>query len=112
MHFDFVYQTPILTNWSYRAVHDQIMHTEHVRVAQLLYVLRALKVPERHIKSIKADAVILQNCSVKHRACIQGTAERTFEELPHLRTWTAGQAVPKDGRASRRQRKSLALFGW
>jgi 23S rRNA maturation mini-RNase III len=36
--FDFVYQTPLFTIWSYRAVHDQIMHTEHVRVAQLLYV--------------------------------------------------------------------------
>ena len=33
---DHVFETKVLTNWSYRALHDQIMHTEYTRIEQLL----------------------------------------------------------------------------
>ena len=42
---DRVFGAKLLSNWSFRPVHDQVMATEAARVAQLLYILRALKVP-------------------------------------------------------------------
>ena len=82
---DYVYARQRITNWSYRPIHDQIMQTEHVRIAQLLYMLRALKVPERCVKCIKTDALVLQNVAAKTQASVAGIAERTFEDLPQLR---------------------------
>ena len=82
---DHVYQTKVLTNWSWRPVHDQIMQTEHTRVAQLLYVLKALKVPPRCVKAVKTDALILQEFAAKHKKHLQAIANTTFEDLPHLR---------------------------
>ena len=54
--------------------------------AQLLYMLRSLKVPERCVKCIKTDALVLQNVATKTQASLAGIAERTFEDLPRLRS--------------------------
>ena len=43
---DFIFRTDLLTNTSLRPLHDQIMHTEYTRVAQLLYVVKSLGVPD------------------------------------------------------------------
>ena len=82
---DHVFETKVLTNWSYRALHDQIMHTEYTRVAQLLYIIRSLKIPPRCIVAVKTDAVVLQGYATKHKKALRQIAERTFEDLPHLR---------------------------
>ena len=82
---DYVYAKQYVTNWSYRPIHDQIMHTEHVRIAQLLYILRSLKIPERCVKFVKTDALILQNVAAKAKSQIKDISAHTFEDLPRLR---------------------------
>ena len=82
---DHVFGTKVLTNWSFRPVHDQIMATEATRVAQLLQIVRALKIPPRCVKAVKTDAAVLHGFAAKHRKSLQALADRTFEDLPHLR---------------------------
>ena len=53
-------------------------------MAQLLYIVRALKIPPRCVKAVKTDAVVLQGFAAKHRKSLQAVADRTFEDLPHL----------------------------
>ena len=48
-------------------------------------MLRSLKVPERYVKCIKTDAVVLQNVAAKTQIGVANIAERTFEDLPRLR---------------------------
>ena len=83
--FDFVYATKALTLHSMRPVHDQVMHTEYVRVAQLLFVIQKLKVPARCVVSVKTDAVILQGFSAHRKKHLMAIANTTFSDLPHLR---------------------------
>ena len=40
--YDFIYSTQVMSNKSMRPIHDHIMATEHVRIAQLLFALHAL----------------------------------------------------------------------
>jgi hypothetical protein len=42
---DYVWQTKLLTNRSYRPIFDQAVYTEHVRVAQALYCITKLGLP-------------------------------------------------------------------
>ena len=82
---DHVFQTKLLTNASMRPIHDQIMHTEATRVAQLVYVVKALGVPPRAITDIKTDAVVLAGFAKKRRRALEAVEEVTFAELPQLR---------------------------
>ena len=56
---DFIYRTTSLTNASMRPIHDQIMHTEATRVAQLLWIIKSLGVPERAVSDVKTDCILL-----------------------------------------------------
>ncbi len=84
---DWVCQTPILTNATLRPIHDQIMHTEHVRVAQILYVVERLGIPPRCVRYLKTDAVILQDFPKpsKTKGNLRAIGNVVFGDLPHLR---------------------------
>ena len=53
--YDFVYRTKVISNCSYRPIHDQIMAMEQVHMARLVQCLKMLKVPCRCIKHVKTD---------------------------------------------------------
>lgn len=83
---DYIFASELLVNTSMRPIHDQIMCTEHTRLAQLLFCLEALKVPPRYLKCIKTDCVVLQGPIKKRKAELESLAELTFEDLSRLRT--------------------------
>jgi Cdc6-like AAA superfamily ATPase len=83
---DYIFASSLLTNTSMRPIHDQIMCTEHTRLAQLLFCLKALKVPPRCLKCIKTDCVVLQGPIKKRKAELESLAELTFGDLPKLRS--------------------------
>ena len=82
---DFIFRTKVLGNSSMRPLHDQIMSTEHTRIAQILWRIKALKVPQRCIKDIKTDCVILQGFPQKRKADLMDLGKLTFKDLPNLR---------------------------
>ena len=57
---DYIFATPLLCNKSTRAIHDQVMCTEHTRLAQLLFCVKQLQVPPRCLKCVKTDCVVLK----------------------------------------------------
>ena len=87
---DFVFRTQTMTNASMRAIHDQIMHTEAVRVAQMIYVAKALGVPEKAISDVKTDCIVMAGVAKKHekeveKICAQvgdlGNLRRKYEKV-------------------------------
>jgi hypothetical protein len=83
--YDFIYSTQVMSNKSMRPVHDHIMATEHVRIAQLLFALHALKIPPRCIKCIKTDCVVVKGFPKKRKAAMMELAKLTYKDLPRLR---------------------------
>jgi hypothetical protein len=83
--FDFIFARKVITNATMRPIHDVIMATEHVRVAQVLFCLSCLKVPKRCIKDIKTDAVIIKGAPKKQKAAIVDLGKLCFQDLPTLR---------------------------
>ena len=83
--YDYVFATQVLSNTSMRPIHDHIMATEHVRIAQLLFNLEALKVPQRCIKCIKTDCVVVKGFPRKRKAAMMDLAKITFGDLHKLR---------------------------
>ena len=75
----------MLANATMRPIHDMIMATEAVRVAQLCYIVKRLGVPVRCISSIKTDCLVLSKLAKKHRKLIEDVAKTTFRELPNLK---------------------------
>ena len=69
MHWDHVFVTELLSNCSYRPVHDFIMGAEYTAVAR---VRRALaEVPKRYLKCLKTDCLVMQDVPKKHRSAIE-----------------------------------------
>ena len=62
---DHIFVTKVLGNSSVRPIHDQIMHSEATRLAQALFILSSLGIPQRCIKDVKTDAFILQGVAKK-----------------------------------------------
>jgi hypothetical protein len=82
---DWVWETRLLTNVSHRPIHDVALFTEHVRVAQALYVLNRLRVPPRNVLCIKTDAVVF-HASAKTAASLQTQiGSLTYRDLSGLR---------------------------
>ena len=67
--YDYVYETPVVSNGSYRPAHDFVMAAEHVAVARLLHGLRA--VPHRTLKAVKTDCIVFQDLAKKHWPTVQ-----------------------------------------
>ena len=88
---DFIFQTRVLSNSSMRPLHDQIMATEHTRIAQLLWSIKALKIPQRCIKDVKTDCLILQTIPKKRKADLMDLAKLTFRDLPNMRRRYSGE---------------------
>jgi hypothetical protein len=59
--------------------------TEHTRMAQLLYIVRQLKIPQPCIKDLKTDAVVLQGFARKHKRSLTEITELTFEDVRNVR---------------------------
>jgi hypothetical protein len=89
---DYVFATPLLSNRSMRPIHDQIMATEHTRLAQLLFCVKALKVPPRCLKCVKTDCLVLKDFPRKRKRELEEISTLTFAELPRLRARAEGAA--------------------
>ena len=69
MHWDHVFVAELLSNSSYRPVHDFIMGAEYTAMAR---VRRALaEVPKRYLKCLKTDCLVMQDVPKKHRSAIE-----------------------------------------
>ena len=101
---DHIFQTKILTNATMRPIHDQIMHTEATRVAQLLYLVKQLGIPAKSVTDIKTDALILEGFAKKHRRALEDLEKTTFADLPHLRSRCEGVRARLDVRPPMRGR--------
>ena len=67
MHWDHVFVTELLSNSSYRPVHDFIMGAEYTAVARV----RRAEVPKRYLKCLKTDCLVMQDVPKKHRSAIE-----------------------------------------
>ena len=92
MHWDHVFVTELLSNSSYRPVHDYIMGAEYVAVARIRQALA--EVPRRYLKCIKTDCLVLQDVPKKYRPAVErllqmshrdGTPVYRYEEVTGLR---------------------------
>lgn len=83
--YDHIFATKVLSNTSFRPIHDQIMHTEATRMAQVFFILSSLGIPQRSIKDVKTDAFILGKIPNKRTAFVENIANVTFKDLPNLR---------------------------
>ena len=91
-HWDHVFVTELLSNSSYRPVHDFIMGAEYVAVARIRQALAA--VPKRYLKCIKTDCLVMQDVSKKYRPAVErllkmshrdGTPVYRYEEVTGLK---------------------------
>ena len=83
---DSIFQTKLLTNASFRPLHDMIMHTEATRVAQMRFIIESLGIPTKCIVDVKTDAVNLAGFARKVRRKLEDEVEAiTFADLPELR---------------------------
>ena len=83
--YDFIFRTRIMSNSSYRPVHDQIMHTEAVHMARLVHCVRGVS-PLNVIKHVKTDALLLEGHTEKAHKQLQALCdELQYKDLPDLR---------------------------
>ena len=82
---DYITVTRLHSNQTWRVLADLIMHTEAVRCAQMVYIVKSLGVPQRSIKCVKTDALILKGSLRPKSELLREAAEITFADLPHLR---------------------------
>ena len=85
-HWDHIFVTELLSNSSYRPVHDFIMGAEYVAVARIRQALA--EVPRRYLKCIKTDCLVMQDVPKKHRPAVErrdGTPVYRYEEVAGLK---------------------------
>ena len=91
-HWDHIFVTELLSNSSYRPIHDYIMGAEYVAVARIRQALA--DVPKRYLKSIKTDCLVMQDVPKKHRPAVErllqmshrdGTPVYRYEEVAGLK---------------------------
>ena len=70
--YDHIFATKVLGNTSFRPIHDQIMHTEATRMAQLCFILSSLGIPQRSIKDVKQTLSFLSKFQI-HAKRLWGT---------------------------------------
>ncbi len=75
----------MLSNTSFRPIHDHIMHTEATRMVQVFLIVSSLGIPQRSMKDVKTDAFILEKIPNKRKAFVENIANVTFKDLPNLR---------------------------
>ena len=68
-HWDHIFVTELLSNSSYRPIHDYIMGAEYVAVARIRQALA--DVPKRYLKSIKTDCLVMQDVPKKYRPAVE-----------------------------------------
>ena len=68
-----VFVTKVLGNTSMRAIHDQIMHTEATRMAQLYFILQKLRVFQTGIKHVKTLAFVKERDAQTRTRHVCGT---------------------------------------
>ena len=91
-HWDHVFVTELLSNSSYRPIHDYIMGAEYVAVARIRQALA--EVPRRYLKCIKTDCLVMQDVPKKYRPAVErllqmshrdGTPVYRYEEVTGLK---------------------------
>ena len=115
---DSIFQTKLLTNASFRPLHDMIMHTEATRVAQMRFIIESLGIPTKCIVDVKTDAVNLAGFARKVRRKLEEEVDRNHLRGPPraseaLRRAGARAELPRrsgrDGGAARGCRAGLPL---
>ena len=90
--WDHVFVTELLSNSSYRPIHDYIMGAEYVAVARIRQALA--EVPRRYLKCIKTDCLVMQDVPKKYRPAVErllqmshrdGTPVYRYEEVTGLK---------------------------
>ena len=91
-HWDHIFVTELLSNSSYRPIHDYIMGAEYVAVARIRQALA--EVPRRYLKCIKTDCLVMQDVPKKCRPAVErllrmshrdGTPVYRYEEVAGLK---------------------------
>ena len=91
-HWDHIFVTELLSNSSYRPIHDYIMGAEYVAVARIRQALA--EVPRRYLKCIKTDCLVMQDVPKKYRPAVErllrmshrdGTPVYRYEEVAGLK---------------------------
>ncbi|MEY2711040.1 MAG: hypothetical protein RL487_823 [Actinomycetota bacterium] len=82
---DYFFETNLVTNGSHRVLYDIAVATEHVRVAEQLYILQRLGVPQRNVLYVKTDAVCYQ-ASPKLTRGLRDVEKTTLRDLHKLRS--------------------------
>ena len=57
---DYIFATRIVGNSSWRPIWDYVAAIEHTRVSQMRWLAERLGVPQRAIRQIKTDCLVLQ----------------------------------------------------
>ena len=94
--YDFVYRTRIISNCSYRPIHDQIMAMEQTHLARLVYCIKELKIPQRCIKQVKTDCLLLQNYPRSKEKHLLQLADLTYAHIGSIRNKGQNQRLIDD----------------
>ena len=81
---DHIHVTSLMDNATMRPIHDMIMHTESVRMAQLRYILTRIGAPAKSLKDVKTDAYII-GVGIRKLAAVKGVGTIRYDELHMLR---------------------------
>ena len=108
MVWDFVYARRLLSNSTYRPIHDAVLGFEHCMVAKARRILDA---PPRYLAQVKTDCLLRSGCRSASRSgcgrwrrCATRTARRTI--VARLRDGPLGAQVRAWG-----QRAKAGLAG-
>jgi AAA domain len=82
---DHIYLTRNLDNASMRSIHDQVLATEATRVAELLYIVKSLGVPQKCVTDVKTDCLNLRGFAQKHKRKLEAIGDIHYSDLTTLR---------------------------
>ena len=109
-HWDHVFVTELLSNSSYRPVHDYIMGAEYVAVARIRQALA--EVPRRYLKCIKTDCLVMQDVPKKYRPAVERLLKMSHRDgTPVYRYEQVTSGGPRSPLPGRREFAADGLSG-
>ena len=104
---DHIFENGLLDNASMRPIHDQILHTEYLRVAQLVHAIRMCGVPMKCITAVKTDCVNIERYAKKRHRALTEIENLRLCDLPNATTtadplcFRVGDVKPLNGTHSK-----------
>ena len=102
---DSIYRTELLTNASYRPIHDQVLATEATRVAELYDLVRQAGVVPRAVSDVKTD------CPPEAEKEARGARRREPSLPPRSRCEAAPGQLPRPMHGRRPAREPAGMEG-